>query len=145
VYVCQRERDGANADCGICIQSGASEMEAVTNVDCNPKKKDRKYSKTCNFYELRGQKVLSREMIFGENDLMRNPLVKFIKIQTKLTFERKDIKLYFLFFSRGMKVYFSILFNPFWDNKCYRPLSIKSFILLSLLRKNLIKALRTNS
>jgi len=38
------------------------------NVDCNPKKKDGKYSKTCNFYELRGQKALSREMIFGEND-----------------------------------------------------------------------------
>jgi len=33
VYVCQRERDGANADCGICIQSGASEMEAVTADD----------------------------------------------------------------------------------------------------------------
>jgi len=44
-----------------------------------------------------------------------------------------------------MKVYFSILFNPFWDNKCYRPLSIKSFILLSLSRKNVIKALRFNS
>jgi len=42
--------------------------------------------------------MLFREMIFGENDLMRNPLVKFIKIQTKLTFERKDIKLYFLLF-----------------------------------------------
>jgi len=34
-----------------------------------------------------------------------------------------------------MKVYFSILFNPFCDYKCYSPLSIKSFILLSLSRK----------